>query len=496
MLHLTLFGAVNPTARAGRGRGTLMAKKKNQGLDLWMPVVPADKQHNNFRGICEHGSQACRDVISSWADGFRDRDGKFVREFQTTFDSSFWELYLFACFKQLKLKPKLEHAAPDFMLRIGKSDVAVEATVAKEAEGHRPEWDKYDLVKSRDIADLAQRVRYTTVRLASRFVSKVREYRDKYAALPHVKGEPFILCIAPFDQPFTFDLAQQAMRRVLYRADTPIFRRDPKTGEAVIFGVSEVDAVTKDAGAEVPLGMFCDDSYAEVSAVLFSTTATWGKVRAMSSDPEMGTVFRAERYNGHGTIPLVTVAQKPQYRETLLDGLILCLNPFAAHPIDIEPFLSREIALESWHQGLETYVSETPHEWLIRRFCFTAKAVPELSPPPTQLPRNYKKISVPVWPEGELRLVPVTMWPAVDQHMAHVKGWTAVVFRDAVDDAWEAIAIDRIVHTIPEFREKNDDDAVATVTAINDYASRDEAFEAIKVAIQKYKPRRRRGGRD
>lgn len=31
--------------------------------------------------------------------GFEDRDGKFVKEFQTTFNSSFWELYLFACLR-------------------------------------------------------------------------------------------------------------------------------------------------------------------------------------------------------------------------------------------------------------------------------------------------------------------------------------------------------------------------------------------------------------
>lgn len=42
-----------------------------------------------------------REVLSGWASGFRDRDGKFVKEFQTTYNSSFWELYLFAAFKDL-----------------------------------------------------------------------------------------------------------------------------------------------------------------------------------------------------------------------------------------------------------------------------------------------------------------------------------------------------------------------------------------------------------
>lgn len=456
-----------------------------QPIDLWTPIVPIGRQHHNFSNVLRQGNAAGRAVISSWAEGFADRDGKFVQEFQTTFDSAFWELYLFACFKHLNLSPSARHHAPDFMLTIGKDEVAVEATVAKEADGHRPEWDKYDLIKSREIPDLAQRMRYTTVRLASRFVSKVHEYRTKYAALPHVRDRPFVLCVAPFDQPFTFDLAQQCMRRVLYRADTPIFERHPETGEAVVIGASEVDRVMKGAGVEVPMGMFCDRSYEEVSAVIFSATATWCKAKALSTDSENGTQFRAERYNAFGTIPLVTVAQKPQYRETLLDGMILSLNPFALHPIDIGPFLNREIAIESWDRGAETYVGEAPHEWLIRRFCMTARAVPEFSSiaPPRSGP--YKEIEVPKWPDGELRAVPVIMWPAVDQHMAHCGEWTVVVFRDAVDDAWEAIAVKAIVHTIPEFREKYNDNDVRTIGAINDYVSRDAAFAAITRAIER-----------
>lgn len=468
-----------------------MGTKKTAGLDLWTPIVREEKQHNNFRVLASDRSQGCRNVISSWTNGFHDRDGKFVTEFQTTFDSAFWELYLFASFSHLKLSPKTEHAAPDFMLKIGKTEVAVEATVAKEAEGHRPEWDKLDLIRSGDIVELAQRLRYTTVRLANSFTSKVDAYRKKYAKLSHVKERPFVICIAPFDQPFTFDLAQQAMRRVLYRMDGPIFTRDPKTGEAIVLGVSEMDRITKDTGVEVPLGMFCDASYPEVSAVVFSTLASSGKVRALSLEPESDTTFYATRYNDYGTIPITIAAKKPHYVETLLDGLKVCLNPFAAHPIDIQPFMNREITLESWDRERCVYVDDVPHEALLSRFTGTWRVVPRISEPPKASPKSYKEIVIPAWPEGELRAVPVAMWPAVDQHMAHVAGWTAVVFRDAVDDVWEAMAVQSLVHSIPEFRTKNNDESIATIMAINDYASRDEAFTAIKQAIKKTKPARR-----
>jgi hypothetical protein len=36
--------------------------------------------------------QVKRDVLLEWSDGFGDRDGKFIIEFHTTFNSAFWEL--------------------------------------------------------------------------------------------------------------------------------------------------------------------------------------------------------------------------------------------------------------------------------------------------------------------------------------------------------------------------------------------------------------------
>jgi wyosine [tRNA(Phe)-imidazoG37] synthetase (radical SAM superfamily) len=101
---------------------------------------------------------------------------------------------------------------------------------------------------------------------------------------------------------------------------------------------------------------------------------------------------------------------------------------------------------------------------------------------------EHVHVAVPVWKDGELRPVPVVMWPAVDQHMAHVDGWTAVVFRDASDNTWQAMAVHAIVHSIPEFREKNKDDSIETIMAINDYATRDDAFAGIKHAIKTGKP--------
>lgn len=73
-------------------------------MDLFTPIVSEEEQHPNFRSISKFVNKFNFDVVNDWAKGFEDRDGKFVKEFQTTFDSSFWELYLFAVLKHFGLK--------------------------------------------------------------------------------------------------------------------------------------------------------------------------------------------------------------------------------------------------------------------------------------------------------------------------------------------------------------------------------------------------------
>jgi len=96
-------------------------------MDLFTPVVERTKLHRNFLHAAEVATEYDRAVLESWARGFADRDGKFVHEFQTTFNSSFWELYLFACLKELGLPPDFAHHAPDFVVPTGPLPLVIEA---------------------------------------------------------------------------------------------------------------------------------------------------------------------------------------------------------------------------------------------------------------------------------------------------------------------------------------------------------------------------------
>lgn len=168
----------------------------------------------------------------------------------------------------------------------------------------------------------------------------------------------------------------------------------------------------------------------------------------------------------------------------MLDGLILCLNPFATTPFDIRPFLNREIAVESWHRDAQSYMGDAPHEWLIRRSCFTAQPSKAPPAPPKPSAKVYKTIVAPAWPNGELRQVPAIMWPASTNWMAHFNGWTIVVLQDGIDGTWRGFAVEQIAHTIPEVRDINKGEVIRSVWRMDDHATREEAFEDVKNAVE------------
>src|ERR1700737_2388564 len=83
-------------------------------MDIFTPIVPPERFHPNFANIIGKRNPYDEAVLSKWAEGFVDRDGKFVEEFQTTFNSCFWELYLHAILKEYGMPVDFSKASPDF----------------------------------------------------------------------------------------------------------------------------------------------------------------------------------------------------------------------------------------------------------------------------------------------------------------------------------------------------------------------------------------------
>lgn len=297
-------------------------------MDLFQPLVPPDKQHDIFRLLMHPAHAPEREVIASWAIGFVDRDGKFVKEFQTTFESSFWELYLHAMLKHLGMSLDHSFHAPDFVVT-APTPFAMEATIAAPPLGGASAYG----VCAPDIPkEFGKFNRQSILRLCNSFTSKVRRYRQHYAMLDHMRDLPFVIAIAPFDRPQAHLTANRAIVAALYGIYYDEEQTIASQAESVI--THHIDAIYKSETATVSIGMFVDDSYKDVSAVVFGPLATWGKVRALADAPQRNIEFTTlHPSDGTGLTPEVRTAMKADYVEPLLDGLYVLHNPFAERPL-------------------------------------------------------------------------------------------------------------------------------------------------------------------
>ncbi|HCF1973508.1 hypothetical protein OLM89_13370 [Pseudomonas aeruginosa] len=314
-------------------------------MDLFTPQVPEERFHPHFRNIIVDKPSLgyARKVVEAWAEGFPDRDGKFVREFQTTFNSSFWELYLHAALREFGAQIDWNHHSPDFVLSVNGVDFVLEATTANAAKDAVPEWEKSLIPPDEDSLDLNELNRVAIIRLANAFMSKSEYYLERYSKLEHVKGRPFVVAVAPFEQPWFNLQVYRPIEALLfdYYVDEQEFLANPQAtghpeGKSLGF-------VTKDNGAEIELGFFDCDRFSHISAIVFSSVATWGKVDAMSGYPLQVITTHWEGMDGIR----IKVSRGGEIGETITDGLRVYHNPYAAIPLSPDVFRKPGV-LQMW----------------------------------------------------------------------------------------------------------------------------------------------------
>lgn len=295
-------------------------------LDLFTPQVDAAAHHQIFTMIRRDSYGPERAVLAEWARGFEDRDGKFVKEFQTTFESSFWELYLHAALKEWGLPLDFSHHAPDFVVG-GPAPFCLEATIANPPAGGRPAYG----YTADDVPDNFTDFNIeSTVRICNSFDGKVKKLRNSYSKLAHARDMPFVIGMASFDRP----LAHFAAGRPIFAALYGLYHDEAATAPWDTHVASyNVMSAPKNANTNIEVGLFCDARYADVSAVVYSSLATWGKLRALADNPDATSIYTTIHPNPGSLLPLVKTARKRDYSEHLLDGLYVLHNPFARHPV-------------------------------------------------------------------------------------------------------------------------------------------------------------------
>jgi len=300
-------------------------------LNLFKQEISDDKLHPNYISMIEKIPEQDREILNTWIDGFPDRDSKFVKEFQSTFNSCFWEIYLYKLFKDLDFKFDWSHSRPDFILKYKEIDFIVEATISSNAQNEKAEWEKDDELKKRYhgyIENMNERNKYSIIRLANSFLSKFRKYKNDYKTLSHVKNKPFVLAIAPMEQPLhyhQYDRPIMALLYDFYLDEEEYLQNLDKFPDGL--REKRLYSVEKPNGAEIELGVFLDDRASEISAILFNPLATWSKVQSMKKD-KIG-VFSHTWITQENKM-IQTIGEE----ELIEDGLFIFHNPYAKHPLD------------------------------------------------------------------------------------------------------------------------------------------------------------------
>lgn len=102
--------------------------------------------------------------------------------------------------------------------------------------------------------------------------------------------------------------------------------------------VKSLEFVEKDNGAEIPLGFFNDDQFSEISAVIFSCTATWGKIDALTKNPDVGGTINSIRATEPHGVPERRTCSREDHIESITDGIQIYHNPYAARPVPVDLF--------------------------------------------------------------------------------------------------------------------------------------------------------------
>ncbi len=368
--------------------------------DLFEPRLPAARLNKSFRLILDDPAcAAVMPVIQSWSVGLveRRREGdKFVKEFQSTFNSAMWELYLNKALTELGFTADFSLAVPDFCVTAPDGyRFNIEAVISDRGAGAAPASPaSLEAFKNRCALKLIGKLKDK----AELFGGSEGKKRP-YGSLSHVRDVPFVVAIAPFDSDYSLLQNNELINLVLFGIGEP--SHDPGSfGEQ-----ARIAEIHTPSGAPVEMGIFTNDSFREISAVIFSTVGTFGKAVVESS---VNKIIRSNRYRcveksavGYDAAAWAlgdrySVSQKKLdylktrrwnfgreiagsdiricatalHAETHLDGLHIYYNPYAQCPLRPDVFQSGEIT----HNFYDTVKNEPaqfhPDGALVSRLLF------------------------------------------------------------------------------------------------------------------------------
>lgn len=368
-------------------------------MDLFDSQFADEKLHPSYLELTNSERySSVLPILNEWALGLLSRKGegrKFRNEFQQTFNSSMWEIYLNKLFIEMGFSIDYSKSSPDFCISSSSGHTFnVEAVITDNPYAKSAKGDSEEVLKRDSSLKLLGKIR-DKVSIFRGSDGKKTPYRNLY----HVDGKPFVVAIAPFDSDLSLFQNNELINLVLFGLDGPNLSSES-------FGEQKtIQKLYKDSGADVDVGIFTNSSYSEVSAVIFSTTGTLGKAVVASGTPRL---IRSTRYrfmpksdsrieNAEWRIGKewskvsfcqdyrfryrydigdavfggdVRICHSDLYNESHFDGVHVYYNPFANFPLDRGLMWPGEFTHNFFDPAKELTFNDHPDEALVSRQLF------------------------------------------------------------------------------------------------------------------------------
>lgn len=245
--------------------------------DIFQIIVNNGKVHPYFLRLRDDAHYyAAKQVIIEIMKFFKDIDGNFVEQFQSLngFDARLWEIYLFCLLNEENFDIIREHDSPDFIISKYGTEIALEAVIVDRKEDNPPKY--FTQLKEKLPEEIEKEISNDMpLRFGSPLFSKLKK---KYWELPHVKNKPIILAVADFHDDQSMTWSYNALIDYLYGLKFSALYDDKENLRIIS---KKILPYTKKSGAKIEAGYFFQPDVENISAVLFSSTATLSKFTRM-----------------------------------------------------------------------------------------------------------------------------------------------------------------------------------------------------------------------
>lgn len=298
-------------------------------------------------------------IVSNWTKDFVDRDNKIAKEFQTTFHSSFFEFYLNSIFRENNMTLDTTHYAPDFTLKTP-FECHIEAVVANikqggDSEENRTHEDLTNLFappweNSKFSSELDEAI----VRYSNAIATKSKKYKKEYVKMPHVSSTaPFIVALASYSQ---INYGREYIYPLMALLYGLYFDLESKQY------IPRKTIKKPDTDADIDIGIFMNPEYNHISAILFTSTLSLGKLTSLAVSEGFPTINKVVAlrencsFDKHKYQLQAVSKENPEY---LTDGLFVFHNPNASNPL-AENFLEMSTQFFFENEELLILGIETP----------------------------------------------------------------------------------------------------------------------------------------